>query len=126
LAAGSDIDRARQELGLGEYIPAALETLRAEWPHRRAAVRRVAQALQQRGRLDGQEFAQLIAQAEQDSPPTAAAPSVRPADPAGPATAHTTGGGTAMSIDELRGALAQIASHLSEVAQLSRQGEQVA
>ena len=31
-----------------------------------------------------------------------------------------------MGIDELRAALAQIASHLSEVAQLSRQGEQVA
>src|SRR5690606_4581110 len=125
LAAGADIDHARQALGLGEYIPTALETLRAEWPHRRAAVQRVAQALQQRGRLGEQEFAQLIAQAEQDSAPTVAEPSTRPADPAGPATAHTTGGGTAMSIDELRGALVQVASHLSEVAQLSQPGEQV-
>lgn len=126
LAAGSDIDRARQELGLGEYIPTALETLRAEWPHRRGAVQRVAQALQHRGRLGEQELAQLIAQAEQDSAPTAADPPTRPADPAGPATAHTTGGGTAMGIDELRAALAQVASRLSEVGQLSRQGEQVA
>jgi len=31
-----------------------------------------------------------------------------------------------MSIDELRAALAQVASRLSEVGQLSRQGEQVA
>jgi len=31
-----------------------------------------------------------------------------------------------MGIDELRAALAQVASRLSEVAQLSRQGEQVA
>src|SRR5690606_25166467 len=77
LAAGADIDHARQELGLGEYIPTALETLRAEWPHRRAAVQRVAQALQQRGRLGEQEFAQLIAQAEQDSAPTVAEPSTR-------------------------------------------------
>src|SRR5690606_36218487 len=44
LAAGMDIEHARQELGMGEYIPTALETLRAEWPHRRAAVQRVAQA----------------------------------------------------------------------------------
>ena len=57
LAAGMDIDHARQELGMGEYIPTALETLRAEWPHRRAAVQRVAQALQQRGRLGEQELA---------------------------------------------------------------------
>jgi len=126
MTALGDIAATRRTVG-PEWVASTVTALEMRWGDYQDEVQQVTRDLIAARRLDRPAFLASIDRTQHQATSTSS-PAATPAPAAAQsaaATTHTTGG-VAMGIDELRAALAQIASHLSEVAQLSRQGEQVA
>ena len=128
MTALGDIATTRRTVG-PEWVSSTVTALEMRWDDYQGEVQHVARDVIAARRLDRPAFLASIDRAQRQATSTsspAATSTPAAAQPAAATTTPASGGGIVMGIDELRAALAQIASHLSEVAQLSRQGEQVA
>lgn len=129
MTALGDIAATRRTVG-SDWVSSTVTALEMRWDDYQDEVQHVARDVIAARRLDRQAFLASIDRAQHQATSTSSPAATSTPAAAQSAAATTTPpppeGGVAMGIDELRAALAQIASHLSEVAQLSRQGEQVA